>query len=67
MVQKAGVKSIACTIHTMHLIIILGLSSQHAIFDMLAITKNIEGHFNHSIAACSNLKKKFFASLNKKK
>lgn len=66
--NDAELKSVACTIHTVQLIIKSGLSYQRAILDMLAVARRIVGHFNHSAAACSTFERiQLDLSMNPKK
>ena len=51
----ANIKPERCFLHLLNLVITDALSSQRAINDVIALSKKIVGHFNHSSVACSRL------------
>lgn len=55
-VSLAGLTSGSCFIHTIQLAINDAIFSQTSVKDMIARSKQIVGHFNHSPLACSRLK-----------
>lgn len=55
-VSLAGLTSGSCFIHTIQLTINDAIFSQRSVKDMVARSKQIVGHFNHSSLACSRLK-----------
>lgn len=56
-IMKAGFSAISCFIHTLQLVVKDSIKSQRAVSDVIAISRNIVTHFNHSSVACSNLSK----------
>ena len=45
---EAGLTSMRCFAHTLQLVVNEGVLSQHAVIDILAISRKIVGHFKHS-------------------
>ena len=49
--QEARLPSLGCFAHTLQLIVNEGVLSQHAVIDILTISRKIVGHFKHSTLA----------------
>ena len=49
--------SIHCTIHLLQLVVSDSIMSENIVIDVLAKSRRLVTHFNHSSLACSNFKK----------
>lgn len=56
-VNDANIPNASCFIHTLQLVLNDALESQRIVKDVIANSRKIVTHFNHSSLACSNLKK----------
>lgn len=54
--KEANMPSVSCFIHTLQLVVNDGIATQRAVTDLIAVSRKIVGHFNHSPAACAKLK-----------
>ena len=54
--QEASLPSLGCFAHSLQLIVEDGVLSQRAVIDVLAICRNIVGHFKHSAVAYGHLR-----------
>lgn len=56
-VNDANIQNASCFIHTLQLVVNDGIDSQRTVKDVIANSRKIVGHFNHSPLACYNLQK----------
>lgn len=52
----AEMKSEYCFLHLLHLVVTNALTSQRTVNDLIALSKRIVTHFNHSSLACSRMR-----------
>lgn len=52
----AEMKSEYCFLHLLHLVVTNALTSQRTVSDLIALSKRIVTHFNHSPLACSRMR-----------